>query len=93
MTSKHENSENAFHRDDILSIDISADRQTVVTGETGPAPAVHVWTAASGEKVGQFNLQAGSRGVAACALSACSRYVATVDLSNDHKVSIYNIER
>lgn len=76
-----------------MSIDISADRQTVVTGESGPAPAVHVWKAATGEKVGQFNLQQGSRGVAACSISPCGRYVATADNSNDHRVSIYNIER
>ena len=56
MGPKHENAEQPFHRDDILSIDISADRTTVVTGETGPSPAVHVWQAASSEKVGQFNL-------------------------------------
>lgn len=57
MTAKHENAvDQPFHRDDILSIDISADRKTVVTGETGPQPAVHVWTAANSEKIGQFNL-------------------------------------
>ena len=94
MIPKHEQAvEQDCHRDDILSIDISADRQTVVTGESGPTPAVHVWKAGSGEKVGQFNLQAGSRGVTACSLSPCSRYVASVDMSNDHRVSIYNIER
>ena len=43
--------------------------------------------------ISQFRLQAGSRGVAACSVSPCSRYVATADLSNDHRVSIYNIER
>jgi len=64
-----------------------------VTGETGPTPAVHVWSASTGEKVSQFNLQSGSRGVAACSLSPCGRYVATADNSNDHKVSIFNIER
>ena len=93
MESKHENADTPFHRDDILSIDISADRKTVVSGESGPTPAVHVWDADKAEKISQFNLQAGSRGVAACSLSPCSRYVATVDLSNDHRVNIYNIER
>lgn len=57
MTAKHDNPDQDFHRDDILSMDISADRKTVVTGESGPSPAVHVWSAESGEKVGQFNLQ------------------------------------
>ena len=57
MGPKHENAtEQEAHRDDILSMDISADRETVVTGETGPTPAVHVWKASSGEKVAQFNL-------------------------------------
>ena len=57
MEPKHDNAiERECHRDDILSMDISADRETVVTGETGPTPAVHVWKASSGEKVGQFNL-------------------------------------
>ena len=93
MQAKHADADQPFHRDDILSIDISADRQTIVTGESGPQPGVHIWTAANGEKIGQFSLQAGSRGVAACSLSPCSRYVATVDLSNDHRVTIYNIER
>ena len=56
MCAKHENTEQPFHRDDILSIDISANRQTVVTGESGPSPAVHVWTAETGEMVSKFNL-------------------------------------
>ncbi len=93
MTSKHDDPDNLFHRDDILSMDISADRKTVVTGESGPAPAVHVWNAETGERTEKFSLAQGSRGVIACAISPCSRYVASVDNSNDHKVSIYNIER
>lgn len=56
MESKHENADSAFHRDDILSIDISADRKTVVSGESGPTPAVHVWDTEKAEKIGQFNL-------------------------------------
>jgi len=56
MGGKHADADQPFHRDDILSIDLSADRQTVVTGETGPSPAVHVWTAATGEKISQFRL-------------------------------------
>lgn len=64
-----------------------------MTGESGPQPACHVWNAETSEKVGQFNLAAGSRGISACSLSPCSRYVAAVDMSNDHKVTIYNVER
>ncbi len=49
MSAKHDDPEQAFHRDDILSMDISADRKTIVTGESGPTPAVHVWNAETGE--------------------------------------------
>jgi hypothetical protein len=34
-----------FHRDDIISLDISADRKKIVTGEIGKFPAVHIWDA------------------------------------------------
>ena len=91
--SKHETSDLPFHRDDILSLDISADRKTCVTGEVGNKPAVHVWSLEDGGKVSQFDLAANSRGVAAVSLSPCSRYVACVDLHNDHRVTIYNIVR
>lgn len=90
---KSEGFDAAFHRDDILSLDISADRKNVVTGQTGNKPAVHVWDSTTQEKIGQFELAAGSRGVAAVSLSPCSRYVACVDLHNDHRVTIYNISR
>lgn len=93
MAPKGENPEQPFHRDDVLSLAISADRSTVVTGESGKWPAVHVWDAVTCEKKCQFNLEKTARGVAALSLSPCGRYVATVDLSNDHKVTIYNIER
>ena len=50
--SKFDGEDLQFHRDDILSLDISADRKTVVTGQVGNKPTVHVWTAENAEKVG-----------------------------------------
>ena len=91
--SKHDGEELPFHRDDILSLDVSADRKTVVTGQVGNKPTVHVWTVDNASKVGQFELPAGSRGVGSVSLSPCSRYVACVDLHNDHRITIYNIQR
>ena len=35
MTSKFDGDDLEYHRDDIISIDISTDRKTAVTGETG----------------------------------------------------------
>lgn len=95
MVPKMENgaSDISFHRDDILSLDISSDRKTVVTGESGKCPAVHVWSTETREKVTQFALDKMARGVACVSISPCQRYVATADLSNEHRVTIYNIAR
>lgn len=85
--------ESQFHRDDILSFDISADRKLAVTGQAGKTPSVHVWSVEDQSQVCSFQLEKGARGVACVSISSCGRYVACADLSNDHKVTIYNIER
>ena len=41
----------------------------------------------------RFKLKEGSRGIAAVGLSPCLRYVAAVDMHNDHHVIIHNIKR
>ena len=93
MTSKFDGDDLEFHRDDIISIDVSTDRKTVVTGETGQKPKVCVWSAETGEPIMHFELPQGSRGVSGLSISPCGRYVATADLHNDHRVTVYNIER
>ena len=93
MVAKNVADDSKCHMDDILSLDISTDRKTVVTGQVGKAPSVHVWDAETAESKFTFKLKEGSRGVAAIAISPCQRYVACVDLHNDHHVIIYNIKR
>lgn len=97
MESKNEGDDTVFHRNDIISLDISKDRKTVVTGQVGKNPAVHVWDAETQEQKAQFCLShekgVSARGVAGVSVSPCQRYVAAVDQSNDHHVFVYNIER
>ena len=93
MTSKFDGDDLEWHRDDIISMDISTDRKTVVTGETGQKPKVCVWNGETGEAIMHFELPAGSRGISAISISPCGRYVAAVDLHNDHRVTVYNIQR
>ena len=93
MSSKHDGDDIDYHRDDIISMDISHDRKTVVTGESGKKPKVCVWNAETGEAVTHFELADGARGVSAVSISPCGRYVAAVDLHNDHRVVVYNIQR
>lgn len=54
MLAKMEGEQLNFHRDDILSIDLSKDRKLVVTGQVGKWPSVHVWDALTCEKVSSF---------------------------------------
>jgi len=93
MVAKNVADDSKFHMDDILSLDVSSDRKTVVSGQVGKAPSVHVWDSETCESKGTFKLKEGSRGVAAISVSPCLRYVACVDLHNDHHVVIYNIKR
>lgn len=45
MVAKNVADDSKTHVDDILSLDISLDRKTIVTGQVGFAPSVHVWDA------------------------------------------------
>ena len=91
MTSKFDGDDLDYHRDDIISMDISTDRKTVVTGETGQKPKICVWNAETAEPIMHFELANGSRGVSALSISPCGRYVACTDMHNDHRVTVYNI--
>ena len=93
MEAKNISDDSKTHMDDILSLDMSADRKLVVTGQVGKAPSVHVWDPETMESKCYFKLKDGARGVAALALSPCGRYVVAVDMHNDHHVIIYNIKR
>jgi WD40 repeat protein len=52
-----------------------------------------VWDAKTCEKIDAFQLQEDSRGVLAVGFSQCGRYVACVDDNDNHRVTIYNLER
>lgn len=93
MEAKNVADDSRCHMDDILSLDMSIDRKLVATGQVGKAPSVHVWDPETLESKCFFKLKEGARGVAAIALSPCLRYVAAVDMHNDHHVIIYNIKR
>jgi microtubule-associated protein-like 6 len=93
MEAKGTADDTKFHMDDILSLDISLDRKTIVTGQVGYQPSIHVWDAETCEQITMFRLKEGSRGVSAIAISPCQRYVTYVDLHNDHHVGIFNIKK
>jgi WD40 repeat protein len=93
MVAKNVADDSKYHMDDILSMDVSADRKTVVSGQVGKAPSIHVWDSETCESKVMFRLKEGARGVAAIAISPCQRYVVAVDLHNDHHVIIHNIKK
>ena len=88
-----ENSEDHdYHTGKISAFDISANRTTVVTGEISPTPSIHIWNVSNGQNIAGYNLPEGSVGVSLCSISPCCRYVATVDLSSQQNVGIYDLE-
>ena len=70
---------------------MSPDRKFVVTGQRGPAPAIFAWDSETGEKKMRCQLKKGARGIAACSISADGKYFACVDMSNDHNVSVFDL--
>ena len=84
-----------FHQDDITCLDVAGGehRNIVVTGECGKMATVHVWDSLTLNTIAQFSLGPAAKGVAAVAISPCQRYVAAVDQSNEHVMSIYNVQR
>ncbi len=93
MVAKNVADDSKCHMDDILSLDVSSDRKLVVSGQVGKSPSVFVWDSETTEVKARFTLKPTARGVQACSLSPCQRYVACVDLHNDHHVYIYNIKK
>lgn len=91
MVSKSEADDSICHRDDILCLDVSADRKTVVTGQMGKSPTVHIWDAVTGKSRSNFKLEEGSRGVGAVGISPCGRYVAIADMHSNHRIVLHNI--
>lgn len=83
----------SHHRDDILCLAVSKDRTKVVTGQVGKWPSVHIWDAVTAEKIDAFQLEKDSRGISAVGFSSCGRYIACVDNQDNHRITIYNIER
>lgn len=91
-TAKNVANDEACHTDDITAITISNDRRYAASGQVGSAPTVFVWNAVTGEKKQRIKLGKGARGVNAIAMSNDMKYVAFVDLHNDHNVYVYEVE-
>lgn len=90
MVAKRNANDNDEHTNDIIALDVSADRRTVVSGQVGSAPVAFTWDSVTGEKKQRFKLNKGSRGVNAVALNHDCSLVALVDLHNDHNVYVYD---
>ena len=93
MVAKNVSDDSKTHMDDILSLDMSSDRKSVITGQVGRNPSVHVWDPITMESTCTFKVKEGARGVQAVSMSPCLRYVAAVDMHNDHHVVIYNVKK
>lgn len=73
-----------------LNVNVAGSREWAVSGQVGKWPPVFVWNTKTGEKRSRIKLEKGARAVAACAISADGKYVATADKHNDHNVKIWD---
>jgi hypothetical protein len=91
---KNVSNDKHHHSDDImcLKVNVNGNRQWAVTGQTGKSPAVHVWNTVTAEHRARFKLPKGARQVSACAISKDGARVATVDKSNDHMVTVFDVD-
>jgi WD40 repeat protein len=93
MQKKYENHW-PVHQDDIADLSVcQGQRNIVATGEVGKKSTIHVWDSNTLESLAQFNLGPEARGITSLSISPCARYVCCVDNSNDHNLTIYNINR
>lgn len=90
-TNKIQANDMNVHTNDIMALAISQDRSIAVSGQVGSAPVIFAWDACSGVKKQRFKLGKGARGVAAVAISADASLIACVDMSNDHVVSVFDL--
>jgi len=74
-----------------LNVNTSGGRQWAASGQVGKSPSVFVWNTTTGERKARFNLERNSRAVSAIAISPNADYVATADKSNDHYVTIFDV--
>jgi WD40 repeat protein len=82
------------HQDEISGIHVcTGARNIVATGEQGPMSTVHIWDTSTMKSIASFSLGAQAKGIAALGLSPCHRYVACVDSSKDHQMTIYNVQK
>jgi WD40 repeat protein len=67
------------------------DRQWAVTGQVGKSPAVFIWNTMTCDIKCRIKLPQNAREVSAVAISPDASYIATADASNDHMVSIWDV--
>ena len=67
--SKQKRNDDDAHTNDIMAMDICSHRKMCLTGQVGPAPALFLWDAMTGQKIKKFQVSKGARAINACAIS------------------------
>jgi len=91
MTRKQLDTSTMGHSDDITALCMNVERTMVATGQVGLAPPIYVWDSRTAELLHSFKLPKGSRGVSGLGFSKDGRYIAAVDLHNEHKVHCFDV--
>ena len=82
------------HTDDITSLAIHPDRDTIATGEVGKNPKICIWKASNpSNSLVDFRQGRDSRAVSCLGFSYDGRYLASGDLHNDHNVRVWEWQK
>jgi len=82
------------HTDDVTSIALHPDGDTVATGQCGEEPSVYVWSSETLREKMWLRLPSGHRSVTALGFSRKKgRYLAAVSTDNDHTVTVWDWRR
>ena len=74
-----------------MALAMNSTRTLVATGQVGLEPMIFVWNAQTAERVSLMTLPKGSRSVSALAFSRDDKYLAAADMSDDHKVHLFDL--
>ena len=70
---------------------MSKDRTLVATGQVGLEPMIFIWDAETAERRAMMTLPKGSRSVSALGISPDGKYLSCADMSDDHKVHLFDL--
>jgi len=79
------------HDNEIWCINLSKDRDKVITGQRGPNPKVFIWSSSTASFISKYEILGDSQGITVCTLSIDDKFLAFI--SKEDKDVLHLIDR